>query len=542
MKMATSLAREKEINVNNNLKRQEICSNQAVVIKKIPMNTLKDMIITAVSEFGKIKLIKIQLIGMWQKAVIEFVELDQANLLVSKWSFLIGKDSVHIAKAVENCETWASKNQFRVLLFTLLVKIIAHNLGTFLKRAGGKTCIINRFLETGNRICYAIVGFKSDNNLESAFCTELILGSIKLSWTRMDLVWCEKYEKFGHSVLECNTPVASFFKSSRTFKKVVFNEHRLRLAKLYEKRNVPIFHPAAFGKFWAQMVLFAGSSNGLCFASSFGSPFSDTSGLNNDISPLLTDQISGIVCKLNNMKLDLVLDIVMNDSELVLSPTSSTFLSVSTLDLSSSKVLTTKIGSLESKLVALEASVNSVLVKLDHLCAGLATCNVQGINVPAKQEDVIYWHKNMDNLISIFTETKLKDKVHPWIADKFEGIRVFTSGLDSEYLGAGIVIIMDSFLVKHVCKIFEVPSQLFSIRLLFKNKLSVSVLELYAGALSAAWFLQAGEINSFIAKAANRSFFVIFGGNFNEDSLKKSVSFKKCVSLGLVNSLVVVWS
>ncbi|KAG9297584.1 hypothetical protein G9A89_007659 [Geosiphon pyriformis] len=334
MEVVTLLAKEKGINVNSDLKRQGMRLDWAVVIKKIFMDMPKDMIITAVFKFGKIKSIKIQLIGMWQKAVVEFAELDQANLLASK----------HHAQT-QQCDIGATS-------FSSLSKVSA-------------------------------------------------------------------------------TLIA--------------------------------------------------------------------------------------------VKEDLVLDMVMDDSELVFSLSFSASPSVSLLGLSSSKVLTTKIGSLESKLVALEAFVGSVLAKLDYLGAGLTTCNIQGINVPAKQDDVIHWHKDMGNLISMFTETKLKDKIRLWIADKFEGVCVFTSGLNYGYLGAGIVVIMDSSLAKHVCKVSE---------------LSVSVLELYVGASSAARFSQAGKINFLIAKAANRSFFVILGGDFNKDGVKRSASFKKCVSLGLVNSLV----
>ncbi|KAG9295516.1 hypothetical protein G9A89_013545 [Geosiphon pyriformis] len=80
----TSLTRKKRIDVNNNLKRQGMRSDQTVIIKEIPMNTSKDMIIATVSKFGEIKSIKIQLIGMWQKAVVEFAELGQTDLLASK--------------------------------------------------------------------------------------------------------------------------------------------------------------------------------------------------------------------------------------------------------------------------------------------------------------------------------------------------------------------------------------------------------------------------------------------------------------------------
>ncbi|KAG9295385.1 hypothetical protein G9A89_013414 [Geosiphon pyriformis] len=157
----------------------------------------------------------------------------------------------------------------------------------------------------------------------------------------------------------------------------------------------------------------------------------------------------------------------------------------------------------------------------------IAMCNVQNINVLAKQENVICWHKNMGNLISIFTETKLKDKIYLWIAGKFEDVCMFTSGLNSGYLSAGVVIVMNFSLAKHVYKVSEMPGRLLSIRLLFKNKLSVSVLGLYAGALSVAWFSQTGKINFFITKAANKFSFIILGGDFNKNSLKRSAGFKK---------------
>ncbi|KAG9299431.1 hypothetical protein G9A89_009383 [Geosiphon pyriformis] len=153
------------------------------------------------------------------------------------------------------------------------------------------------------------------------------------------------------------------------------------------------------------------------------------------------------------------------------------------------------------------------------------------------QNDVICWHKDMNNLVSIFMESKLKKKVCPWLADKFDGIWIFTSGLNAGSLDTGVLIIVNFSLAKHICKVFEVPGQLLSIKLLFKNKLSVSILGLYAGASLVVWSFQACKINSFIVKAVNKSFFVILGGDFNEDGSHKCASFKKCFDLGLINSL-----
>ncbi|KAG9286097.1 hypothetical protein G9A89_022774 [Geosiphon pyriformis] len=543
IEMAVSLARKKGIDVNSDLKRQKMRSDQAVIIKEILMDTPKDMIIVTVSKFGKIKSIKIQLIGMWQKAMVEFAKLDQANLLAFKWFFLIGKDSVHVAKAT-----------------------------------GGKTCVINRSLETSNRIRCAVVGFEFNNDLESAFCTEPILGGIKLSWVRMDLVWCEKYRKFGHSALECDAPVASPFRPSRIFKRVAPDECHLQLAKLYEKKDVLISWPTAF------VVSLAGFSGGSHFSngSSTSPPFFGVSDSIND-SPLiladnsflnaclnilecslelLMDQMSNILKKLNGMELVpmvtsssvfppanptllvLCLDVDMVLDNMILASTSPP-LAVDDIvhDSSSSfsKVLTSKVGELESKMVAFEVLIGSVLERLDRLCSGagslIATCNVKGINNPAKQDDIIHWHKNMNNLISIFTKTKLRDRVCSWIINKFNGVRVFTSGLNSGHLGSGVAIIMDNSLARYVCKVSEVSGRLFSIRLLFNNKLSVTILGLYAGTSLDVQFSQAGNINLLIARAVNKSSFIVLGGDFNENSLCKSASFKKCLDLSLVNSL-----
>ncbi|KAG9303013.1 hypothetical protein G9A89_006230 [Geosiphon pyriformis] len=122
----------------------------------------------------------------------------------------------------------------------------------------------------------------------------------------------------------------------------------------------------------------------------------------------------------------------------------------------------------------------------------------------------------MNNLISIFTKTKLKNKVCL--------VRMFTFGLDSGHMNSGVAIAINYSLAKYVYKVSE-------------NKLSVLILGLYTGALSVVWFSQTGKINSLITKIVNKSSFVILEGNFNEDGLCKSASFKKCIDLGLVNFL-----
>ncbi|KAG9299134.1 hypothetical protein G9A89_020447 [Geosiphon pyriformis] len=388
MNMAASLAREKEIVINTDLKKSEVRSNWAIVIKEIPIDTPKKMIITAVAEFGNIKSIKIQLIGMWQKAVVEFAKSSQADLLA--------KDSVHVAKAVGDCDIWASRDCFRALLFTLPVETTVHDLGILLDRAGGKTCIINRSLDTDNRFWCAVVGFESEKDLDLTFCTEL------------DLVRCWKCGHFGHSALKCDIPVGSMPLSSlvKSFKGFVSEERHLQLAKLYKKKKVPIFHPVAFGgKSWAQVVsvvsplshgFFAGPSSNLL--SSSYCDIGNVSSLNECLVSLkhslelLSDLVSTIVRHLDSAGL-----VPLVSSSFVSPPDASASLASgsgsnmvlectlilstsfsSTVDVgvhvfssSNSRILTGKVGGLESKLASLEASIGSVLACLDGLCSSL---------------------------------------------------------------------------------------------------------------------------------------------------------------------------
>ncbi|KAG9295041.1 hypothetical protein G9A89_017835 [Geosiphon pyriformis] len=541
MEKAASLARENNIIVNSNFKRQGICSDRAIVIKKIFMNMLKEMIVATVSEFGEIKLIKIQLIGLWQKAVVEFAELEQAVSLAARWFFLIGKDSVRVTMAVGDREAWASRDQFRALLFTLPVGTTAHNLGDLLEKTGGKTCVINQSLETGNRVRCVVVCFDSDEILESLgwiwFTVNGVRSSVILSWN----VMLRLYQLLNFKV---------FYKACQS----------------YTKKNVPISRPVAFGgKSWAQMVSVASVFHGFCAGS--GSSFPPSGALSSGGAPsplpvvnsplgahlvllehsveLLSNQVSDILSHLDNIgsaplasfsqmvsfvvvsQSPIFVPLVVANSNLDfdMAPTSFSPGVVNLLlDLSSSKVLTSKVGSLKSKLVALDISVGSILAKLDQLCAGSGS-----------SEDIFHWHKESGSSISIVTETKLCSSSQPWIIKKFEGVQVFTSGLNVGFCGAGVAIFVNNSLAHYVFKVEEMKGRVLLICLLFKNKLSVSVIGLYVCVSGGNHFVQASVINSFIADTVNKSFFVVLGGDFNENNSVKGVSLRKCLGLGLVN-------
>ncbi|KAG9284930.1 hypothetical protein G9A89_006308 [Geosiphon pyriformis] len=449
-------------------------SDWAVIIKKILMDTPKDIIVTAVFEFGEIKLIKIQLIGMWQKTVVEFAEINQADSLVSK-------------------------NQFKALLFTLPVGTTVHDLGNLLEKAGEKTCTINRSIEIDNRICCVVVGFASDDDLKSAFHMESIFNGMKLFWARMNLVCCEKCGHFEHLALECDTPDAIMLPlSKRLYKKSASEEVCFWLAKLLLSLGSILF---------SMSTVSSGLSNHLVVLERF--------------LELLVNQMSKIMKKLSFVELVSLVFKSFVSSLVVLVPLDFVVDSNMAMNNMQTSLILSLVIVVDT-VADLSSSSSKVLIS-------------KSINVSVKQVDVVHWYVNSGILVSFVTETKLRSSIKPWIANKFESVHIFTLGLEEDFLSAGVTVIMSNSLIQHVSKVEAVLGWVVLVWLLFKGKLSVTVLGLYTGASFSVCFGQVSEMNSIIAKAINSSTFVVLGKDFNKCGSKKSVSFRFCSNLGLVN-------
>ncbi|KAG9304039.1 hypothetical protein G9A89_005949 [Geosiphon pyriformis] len=478
LKKTRKLAIYENIVINDNVRQVNKHSDWVIVVKEILIDLPKLAVESVFSKFGKI---------------FELSEI--ADLVTAKWSVYMEKNSVHVMKAVDDKHLWVSRNLHWALLYILPVSTTAHNL-----------------LDFRNPISYvhnkcAIVCFVDEASKLAAIGSTLVFKGVNLCWTGLSLACCAHCKQFGHIFTGC----------------------------LLGKNSGA--HISFGGKTWAQV---AGSS-------SFHEILSNFSGVGLSTSAKSVSLVSDILKKLSFVELvplassshvslsvtvvsvttdgdsDMTLDVATVSLFSLLSAVAN---SVAGLNSSSSKVLTTKVGGLESKMVALE---------VDFIWKFMM-CNVCGINVPAKQEDIICWHRDSGNLVSIITETKLKSNNRSWIRNRFDGVKVFLSGLDKSFLGAGVAIIMDTSLARHVSKVSKVLDWLLSVKLLFKNKLSVLILGLYVEMSLAVCFSQFNDINSMIARAVNESFFVVLGGNFNEDGSKRCASFKKCLDLGLANS------
>ncbi|KAG9304907.1 hypothetical protein G9A89_010769 [Geosiphon pyriformis] len=386
----------------------------------------------------------------------------------------------------------------------------AYDIWDFVKSVSGKTCVINRHSVMYNRTRCAVVCFDSAESLDATVGTMPVLRNTNLRWFCLISTKCAKCGKLGHTSLGCM--VGGKFSSGSLLYRVFLDADKSRLTTIYAKHSAPVACPVSFGGLsWTKIargssLLSLSSQNVLVDNGSFS-----------EMKPLLL-----VMMKVNN-----------------------------------------RFAALERSLTSLVEQVGKLAKRLDALgpivsqpspgCQPLVTPLSQDQGADVVMSKSLGVSTNSGNVAgAVFFDMssmfKLEDSIKclmetvlgllAKITDKFNGVQVFTSGLDSGHLSVSVAVVLDISLAHHVCKISEVPSQLLSIKLLFKSKLSVLILGLYVGASSVVQFSQAGEINSLIAKTVNKSSFTVLGGDFNEDSSHKCASFRKCLDLGLANSLV----
>ncbi|KAG9288540.1 hypothetical protein G9A89_006036 [Geosiphon pyriformis] len=309
----------------------------------------------------------------------------------------MGKDSVQVALAINNKQLWILRDQHQALLYTLPVDTTVHDLSGLLESYGGKTCFIGCNPSSYVHDRCAVICFKNETSKLAAVGSVFVFKGVNLHWASFSLACCAKCEQFGHISDVCSVGG----NSGVCGKQIVTDQNRALVA-----------HPVFFGgKTWAQVaggislcvtfsILFgAGQSSGVKMSS-----FASASSGNSDLYDcmvflecflgLLANQVSGILKKLSfvdlvslavtfevsspvvsvyvasGLDLNMTLDGVLVSSILFSSAVNDTVINLSS---SSSKILTTKVGGLESKMLALKVSVKSVLEKLDHLCLGLGS-------------------------------------------------------------------------------------------------------------------------------------------------------------------------
>ncbi|KAG9289653.1 hypothetical protein G9A89_014388 [Geosiphon pyriformis] len=388
MNRAKGLAVNEKILVNNELRKVNSHSNWEIVVKEILVNLSKSAVESVFSKFVKFKSAEI------------------AGMVASKWLVFMGKDSVRVALATEDKQSWVFKDWYQALLYTLPVETMTHDLSDLLEFYNGKTCFIGRNPVSYTRDRCAIVCFDDKTARLAAVSTILIFKGVSLHWTSLVLASCAKCEQFGHIHADCSVNGSS----GAHGKRVISDQNWAHLAGIYKKKSASIACPVLFGgKTWAQVAsgtlshVFLSGSSGYGLRSGLVPPLvvfdplvvshlSDHLAILECSLELLADCVSGILVRLDSfgvvflvsfslvslsiasaalgskVDLDMIVDNALSFSGITPSVTDDTVVNLSA---SGSKVFTAKVNSLETKLVTLEASVGSVLDKLNLLYSGL---------------------------------------------------------------------------------------------------------------------------------------------------------------------------
>ncbi|KAG9295763.1 hypothetical protein G9A89_008991 [Geosiphon pyriformis] len=90
------------------------------------------------------------------------------------------KNSVWMALAVEDKQSWMFRNQHKTLLYTLPVGTTAHNLSGLLDLYGGKTCFIGRNPNSYVHDRCAVVCFADKKSKLTAIGSDPVFKSVNL--------------------------------------------------------------------------------------------------------------------------------------------------------------------------------------------------------------------------------------------------------------------------------------------------------------------------------------------------------------------------
>ncbi|KAG9297259.1 hypothetical protein G9A89_001528 [Geosiphon pyriformis] len=165
--------------VNDDVKKANSHSDWKVIVKEIPIDLPRSAVELVFSKFGKIVSIKMQLIGLWQKVLVEFKLSEVASQVASMW------------------------DQHWTLLYTLPVGTTAYDLFDLLVSYGGKSCFIGHNLSSYVYDRCAVICFGDETSKLAAIGTVPIFKGANLHWAGLFLACCSWCKQFGHISVNC---------------------------------------------------------------------------------------------------------------------------------------------------------------------------------------------------------------------------------------------------------------------------------------------------------------------------------------------------
>ncbi|KAG9295135.1 hypothetical protein G9A89_006116 [Geosiphon pyriformis] len=168
----------------------------AVALCDVPLSVFAADIKTALSVFGIVTHIVLKSAGIWQYVVVYFKKLDSVMSVLNHWSVLVGKNCVRILLLVNQNETILSCDRFKAKLVNLSPGCTVFKISNMISQVGDWSCFIPQSPDSGRHLCFALVTFNSQADLDLAVVNT----------------------KTGHLAVDCKVASSLFPKAPKMFK------------------------------------------------------------------------------------------------------------------------------------------------------------------------------------------------------------------------------------------------------------------------------------------------------------------------------------
>jgi hypothetical protein len=168
----------------------------------IPLNVSQQDVRSAFSKYGEIKSIKLQTIGMWQSANIEYTNQEEYDKLASRWSIPFKADLIRIYPFLNTKEIKQERSQYALRLINLPPGTTGYDMKTIIRDYKAQTCYIPRNSDY-RRKRFAILSFKDNKDLEKAKQSKVQLGNTELQWLDITTKTCTICSNPQHLARDC---------------------------------------------------------------------------------------------------------------------------------------------------------------------------------------------------------------------------------------------------------------------------------------------------------------------------------------------------
>jgi hypothetical protein len=191
---------------------ETIAKGKTIRAWDIPLNVTPEDVRTIFTKYGEIKSLKMQTIGMWQSANIEYINQEDYDKLKENWAIPFRADLIRIFPFLNTNEIKLERSQFSLKLNNLPPGTTGYDLKEIIQNTHAQTCYIPRN-RNYSRKRFAILSFKTSEAKDGAQDTHVTLGNTTLDWHETTTKLCAICASAIHHTKDCNIKASQLQKA-----------------------------------------------------------------------------------------------------------------------------------------------------------------------------------------------------------------------------------------------------------------------------------------------------------------------------------------